>query len=237
MINHVPLERIRRMYKVDPEGYMKISMNVLLVDTGEQVVLFDPGCAEFLPARLKAEYGFEMAESLEEILGHTGYKINQVTDVIFTHLHFDHGSGAFKRIPGKIVKRFPEADFHVLRAHFTHASRRNRKESSYFITTFFRNVDKIHWLEDWKHEWMDFRVFNGHTRGMVVPRIITTDKVLYYVSDLIPMEIFLDPEASSGYDTDPELARSEKVDFLESLDHSCDLVLFHDPFRQRIVYP
>lgn len=237
MINHLPAERISGQYEVDPRGYMRISMNVLLVDTGGQVVLFDPGCADFLSARLKAEYGLELHESMDELLNQAGYTAEQVTDVIFTHLHFDHGSGAFKRIPGNIVKRFPEADYHVLNAHFKHASGRIQRESHSFFATFFRYVDQIRWLEEWNCSWMDFRVFNGHTRGMVVPRILTGEGEIYYVSDLIPMEIFLDLHSSSGYDLEPELARKEKMDFLGGLDHPCKLVFFHDPVRQSVVYP
>lgn len=237
MINHLSVEQIREHYEVDPWGNMKIAMNMLLVDTGRQVVLFDPGTADFLPSRLKEEYGLELTGSLEEILEQSGYAVNQITDVVFTHLHFDHGSGAFMRIPGKIVKRLPEADYHVLKAHFTYASGRNKKESSFFITSFFRYVERIHWLEDWSQDWMDYRVFNGHTRGMVVPRIQTVEKDLHYVSDLIPMEVFLHPDVSSGYDLEPGLARREKTEFMESLDQPCELVLFHDPVIQKIEYP
>jgi glyoxylase-like metal-dependent hydrolase (beta-lactamase superfamily II) len=127
---------------------MKISMNLLLVDTGNQVVLFDPGCADFLPSRVEAEYGLEMDESLEQILDRIGYSPEQITDVIFTHLHFDHGSGAFKRVPGKIVKRFPRADYHVLKEHFMYASGPEGKKSRDYITWFFKHVDKNRWLED-----------------------------------------------------------------------------------------
>jgi len=237
MINRISPAKIREHYEVDPEGYMRIAMNMMVVDTGERVVLFDPGTADFLPGRLKAEYGLEQTGSLEEILRAAGYEPEQVTDVIFTHLHFDHGSGAFRRVPGKIVKRFPEADYHVLKAHFDYASGRNKKESAYFITLFFRSVDRIRWLEEWNGEWMDYQVFQGHTREMVVPRILTGEGEVFYVSDLIPMEIFLDPDACSGYDRDPELARKEKVAFLEGRDRPCELALFHDPVRPVLDYP
>ncbi|HDS07505.1 MAG TPA: MBL fold metallo-hydrolase [Bacteroides sp.] len=237
MVNGLSAAKIRERYHVDPEGNMRISMNMMLADTGERVVLFDPGTADFLPARLKTEYGLEQPGSLEQILNEAGYEPGQVTDVIFTHLHFDHGSGAFRRVPGKIVKRFPEADYHVLKAHFDYASGRNKKESAYFITLFFRNVDQIRWLEEWRGEWMDYQVFHGHTRGMVVPRILTGEGEVYYVSDLIPMEIFLDQDACSGYDRDPELARKEKTAFLEGLDRPSELVLFHDPVRPAVDYP
>ena len=64
-----------------------------------------------------------------------------------------------------------------------------------------------------------FRVFNGHTRGMVV------------------LELFLKPGVYSKYDLDPELAKQEKQEFLEELDNSSRLIFFHDPLKESLFYP
>ena len=84
---------------------------------------------------------------------------------------------------------------------------------------------------------MDFRIFNGHTKGMVVPVIKSDDGKTYFTSDLIPMHIFLDPEVYSGYDLDPELAKREKQEFLYGMDESSRLLLFHDPLINSMIYP
>ncbi|MCW8804281.1 MAG: MBL fold metallo-hydrolase [Ignavibacteriaceae bacterium] len=237
MFNQLPRERIIERYSVDNEGYMKISMNALVIEHGDQLVLLDPGCAEFLPSRLADKYGLEIPESMEKELNRLGYNPDQVTDVVFTHLHFDHGSGAFERVPGKIRKRFPNAEYHVLKEHFDYASKPDRKESNSFFTVFFRYIDRVGWLEEWKSEWMDFKVFNGHTRGMVVPRIRTSQRDIYYITDLVPMELFLEENVSSGYDLDPELAISEKQEFLNEIEKGSELIFFHDPLRDRKIHP
>lgn len=237
MIKPLSINSIKAVYEINSKGYMKISLNALLVDQGERVVLLDPGCADFLPSRLREEYGLEVAEPLEPLLSKWGYDVRDVTDVIFTHLHFDHGSGAFKRIPGKIVKRFPEAKYHVLKEHFDYAMKPHAGESNSFFKTFFKYLDRVHWLEDWEEAWIQFRIFQGHTRHMVVPVIYTPDETVYYVTDLLPLEIFMKPEVYSGYDLDSELAIREKVDFLNSLEASSRLILFHDPLVNSIFYP
>lgn len=236
MFNHLSPERVSSYYEPDHQGSMRISMNTLLVVEGDQVVLFDPGCADFLPSGLVSSYGLEIPESIEEVLGRTGWNPDQVTDVVFTHLHFDHGSGAFKRVPGNILKRFPGAKYHLLKEHFEYASTPDSKESNSFFTTFFRYVDKIHWLEDWEQGWMEFQVFNGHTRGMIVPKILSSGMDTYFVSDLIPMEIFMEPDVNSGYDLDPGLALREKLDFLNEIKGPSRLIFFHDPVREEKIY-
>ena len=237
MHNNLPVKRIPTFYEMDTEGYMRIAMNALLVDSGTKVVLFDPGCADFLPSRFVASYGLEIPVPLEQTLAEAGYETEQVTDVIFTHLHFDHGSGAFAREPGRICKRFTNARYHVLKEHMEYARKPDKGESNSFVTGFFKYLDSVHWLEDWKEDWMQYRVFNGHTRAMAVPGIKLQEEWIWYMTDLIPMESFLDPEVNSGYDLDPVLALQEKVDFLNILPEKSELIFFHDTLTDRKFYP
>lgn len=228
---------IQLKYRVDSGGYIRLSLHGLLLIKENSVVIIDPGCADFLPARVMKEYGLEVTESIEYILLKKGVEAGQVTDVIFTHLHFDHGSGAFKREPGKISKRFTNARYHVLKEHFEYASRPHPSESNSFFTLFFKYIDTIHWLEDWSFDWMKFRIFNGHTRGMAIPEIKSGQEKIFFLSDLLPMEVFLQKEVYSGYDLDPDLARSEKLEFLSEFSESSRFILFHDPFIDSMYYP
>jgi glyoxylase-like metal-dependent hydrolase (beta-lactamase superfamily II) len=236
MIKPWTREQIGTLYPVDREGYMCLNMNALLVIEEGRRVLIDPGTADFLPARLREEYGFEMPVPLEESLMKTGISTEEITDVLFTHLHFDHGSGAFKRIPGNIVKRFPNAKYHVLKEHYQYALRPDRVEASSFSAVFLKRLEKIHWIEDWEYDWMKFRVFNGHTRGMVVPEIDTKNGKIFFMTDLIPMEVFLEPEIYCGYDLEPELVKREKQEFLERLESGSRLILFHETLKESVFY-
>ena len=233
-----PLERgkIASTYEVDKEGYMKLSMQAVLVEEAGRKVLIDPGTADFLPLRLRQEYGVEMPVSLEEELSRLEVPTEQITDVVFTHLHFDHASGAFKRVPGNIVKRFPNARYHLLKEHYQYALDPDPKEADSFCTGLLKYLDRIHWLEDWDLEWMSFEVFNGHTRGMVVPEIHTNEGLTYFMSDLMPMEIFLKPEVWCGYDLETGLQLQEKERFLQNLTPKTRMILFHDTLKESVFY-
>ena len=237
MHNHLDRGRITAYYDLDREGFMRIGMNAPLVVTRDQVVLFDPGCADFLPSRFVKSYGLEIPVPMEQTLQKSGYTAEMVTDVIFTHLHFDHGSGAFMRRPGMICKRFPNARYHVLREHYQYALKPEKQESSSFTTAFFKYLDKIHWLEDWNGSWMKMQVFSGHTRAMVVPGFEIPGRRVWYAADLIPMESFLEADVNSGYDLDPPLALKEKVEFLKGLKDGSEIIFFHDPLKDRKIYP
>lgn len=236
MIKPFTEDQISLKYRVDQEGYMKLAMNALLVEEGERKVLFDPGTADFLPMKLRREYGLEIPVSLEKGLTEIGLQAEQITDVVFTHLHFDHTSGGFKRIPGNIVKRFPNARYHILMEHYRYAMDPDPFESDSFSTGLLKYLDRIHWLEDWDLEWIRFRVLKGHTRGMVVPVIQLEGKQVYFMSDLLPMEIFLDPEVWCGYDLDSGLLLREKEEFLRDLAPGSQLILYHDTLKESVFY-
>lgn len=236
MVKPLTVKEISRRYELDKEGYMKLAMNALLVEVGDISLLIDPGTADFLPAHLREEYGFEQAQTLEDVLLDMDVDPETITDVLFTHLHFDHGSGAFKRVPGNIVKRFSRARYHVLKEHYQYALRPDRVEASSFSTFFLKRLEKIHWLEDWDKDWMSYKVFHGHTRGMVVPVFHAGEERTYFMTDLLPLEIFLGPGTWCGYDINPELQLREKQEFLEELDPGSRLVYFHDTLKTSALY-
>jgi glyoxylase-like metal-dependent hydrolase (beta-lactamase superfamily II) len=236
MIKPLDRDQIALKYRVDEEGYIQLSMNTLYIEIGKRKVLLDPGTADFLPMKLRREYGLEIPVPLEEVFLGSGLLPEQITDVVFTHLHFDHASGAFKRVPGNIVKRFPNAHYHVLKEHYQYALDPAPMEAGSFSTALLKYLDKIHWLEDWDMEEISFRVFNGHTKGMVVPVIQADKEKICFMSDLVPMEIFLDPAIWCGYDLDPQLLLTEKQQFLKDLDPKIRLVYFHDTLKESVLY-
>jgi len=237
MILPIGADAVRKEYPVEENGLMKLAMNALLVIHHDRCMLLDPGCADFLPRKMAEQYGLEMEMSLEEQLQPFGIVPEDITDVLFTHLHFDHGSGAFKRVPGKIIKRFPSARYHVLKAHYEYALHPDHSEADAFFTRLFRFAGPPVWLEDWKEDWISFKVFHGHTRGMVVPLINLEGNTTCYLSDLVPMTLFLKENIFSGYDLNPEIALREKKDFLKEIGDSVRLIFFHDLLKDSMIYP
>jgi len=236
MIKPLSQEEIVLKYEVDKEGYMKLSMNALLVEDGENKVMFDPGTADFLPLRLRNEYGLEIPVSLEDTLLGLDLVPEQVTDVVFTHLHFDHASGGFKRVPGNIVKRFPQARYHVLKEHYEYAIDPDPVESDSFSTGLLKYLDRTYWLEDWDMDGISFRIFNGHTRGLAVPVIHSGRITTYFMSDLVPMEIFLEPSLWCGYDLEPDLLQQEKQEFLNEIAPGSDIIYYHETLKDSVLY-
>jgi hypothetical protein len=68
MIKPITQSEIGLSYNIDSEGYIRLSLNGLLVIEGDHIVVIDPGCADFLPSRILNEYGLVVPESIEAVL-------------------------------------------------------------------------------------------------------------------------------------------------------------------------
>ncbi|MDF1573252.1 MAG: MBL fold metallo-hydrolase [Bacteroidales bacterium] len=228
MIMGVPEELVREQYTIDSNNQMRIGMNGLIVETGDRVILFDPGCATFLSKSLAETYDLVMEQPLTTIVAEAGYRPEEITDVVFTHLHFDHGSGAFLRIPGGIVKAFPNARYVVSSQQLGAIEKLPSDEQSSFFHKLLRFAGELSYLEEWQAEGIRFFVSHGHTDHMVVPIIDADDHDVVFATDLLPMKIFMEPGAFSYYDVAAGLLESERKQLFSMLGPDPEIIWYHE---------
>jgi glyoxylase-like metal-dependent hydrolase (beta-lactamase superfamily II) len=89
-----------RQAGLDPSK-VEISINAFLIHTGSRLVLVDAGAGRVFPD------GGRIVQSLRA----AGYRPEDVTDIMITHIHADHSAGL--TVDGKAV--FPNAVVHVRR--------------------------------------------------------------------------------------------------------------------------
>jgi glyoxylase-like metal-dependent hydrolase (beta-lactamase superfamily II) len=90
---------------LDPDGKLELPLGGFCVRTGERTVLVDAGVGDF-------DNGKYVGGGMLDSLRSHGIEPGDVSDVVFTHLHFDHVGWATHR--GEIV--FPNATHHAHRA-------------------------------------------------------------------------------------------------------------------------
>jgi hypothetical protein len=108
-------------------------MRCLLVDTGSKLILIDTGTGDKQLDYLKF-YGFQNVIDFDTELQKLGYTCADITDVIFTHLHFDHCGGATKHDANKQIELvFPNATHWVGQKQWDNFLNPNVREGdSYF---------------------------------------------------------------------------------------------------------
>lgn len=210
--------------------------------TTERIYLVDNGCGDKFNDKMSSIYAIDFEHSeLERSLSEAGVKPEDITDLVFTHLHFDHCGGTTTyNENGQLIHRFPNAVYHINKRHWETATNPNAREKASFLK---ENINPIaDWenvnLVDDKHTFeQGFTTIpaDGHTIGQQLPYIFDENRTLVYAADLIPTFAHIPLPWVMGFDMFPLQTLKEKEMFLkEAADKNWDLFLEHDADREII---
>jgi glyoxylase-like metal-dependent hydrolase (beta-lactamase superfamily II) len=164
-------------------------------------------------------------------------EISGITDVIITHLHFDHAGGLASRAGGteEAVLNFPYATHHCHRRNWEEARNPSPRERASYLSSYLRPlqsaslnllVDETSSIAGVAHS----HVLNGHTEGLMWISIELGDTTYAFPSDLIPTSHHVSLPYIMGYDMCPRSTLKEKELFLtKSVENSWVVVFQHDP--------
>lgn len=235
----VPKKVWQKRYPCDKDNYCTITMRLLLIDTGKKLILIDTGTGDKQLDYLKY-YGFKNVINFDTELNKLGYRCEDITDVIFTHLHFDHcgGTTKFNADKSKVELVFPNATHWVGKTQWENFLNPNVREGDSY---FKENVVPVH--EAGKLNFVsgsqficpevEVRVFNGHTVGQLVSYIKYDSKTIVYVGDVIPLAANVPLAWISSYDINPISAMAEKKILLDEAAVENQILYFeHDAYTE-----
>jgi glyoxylase-like metal-dependent hydrolase (beta-lactamase superfamily II) len=206
MFGSVPKPLWSKLEAPDERNRIRLSMRCLLLEGEGRRILVDDGAGEKSSAKFADIYRIQHEEhSLERSLGQLGLGAGDVTDVVLTHLHFDHAGGSTRRDGERLAPGFPRARYFVQRRNLENARRPNPRERASYVSENFEPLVDHGVLELWdgpQRPWPGIEIFTaeGHTRGQQLVRVSGPDGVLYYVADLIPMAPHVRIPFVMGYD-------------------------------------
>lgn len=235
----VPKKVWQKRYPCDKDNYCTLHMRCLLVDTGDRRILIDAGTGD-KQLKYLAYYGFKGVIDFESELGKSGYECSDITDVIFTHLHFDHCGGATRfGADGESVELvFPNATHWVSQTQWDNFMHPNVRESdSYFAENMIpiSTAGKLKLVTENQLVCpeLEIRIFNGHTVGQLVSYIHLGSKTLVYVGDVIPLAANVPLSWISSYDVFPLTAMEEKKVLLDEAAEQKQILFFeHDAYTE-----
>jgi len=235
----VPKKVWKKRYPCDEENHCHITMRLLLIDTGEHLILIDTGTGDKQLDYLKY-YGFKNVINFDSELSKHGYSCADITDVIFTHLHFDHcgGTTKFNDDKSKVELVFPNATHWVGKTQWENFLNPNVREGDSY---FKENIIPVH--EAGKLNFVsgnqficpevEVRIYNGHTVGQLVSYINLGSKTLVYVGDVIPLAANVPLAWISSYDIFPLAAMDEKKILLDEAAAKNQILMFeHDAYTE-----
>lgn len=217
MFGIVPRPLWSRHIAPDDRNRIPLAMRCLLMRGHGRTVLVDTGVGTKADDRFRELYALDdpPGGSLVAALGALGVAPGDVTDVVLTHLHFDHGGGATVRgADGALALTFPGAAHHVQRRHWAWAHASTREAASFLR----ENLDPLAAsgrlvLADGEASTLpnvSFVVVDGHTRGMQLPLIAGDEGALLYAADLLPTAAHVPLLWGMAYDIEPLATIREK---------------------------
>lgn len=234
----VPKRVWKKRYPCDEDNFCKLTMRCLLVDTSDRKILIDTGTGNKQADYLRF-YGIKEIVDFETELNKLGLTCDDITDVILTHLHFDHCGGCTRyNSQKKLELTFPKAYYWVGETQWKNMLNPNVREGdSYFLENMLpvQEAGRLKLVTEniGLCPGIDLKIYNGHTVGQLVTYINTGEKIFVYVGDVIPSAANIPLAWVSAYDTFPITSMTEKKKLLDEAIAGNHILIFeHDAYTE-----
>ncbi len=235
MFGIIPKPLWEKKIPADEMNRITLGGRCLLLKSDSKTVLVDTGMGNYWDEKFKKIYRVEFeSASLFSSLKKAGVKPEDVTDVILTHLHFDHTGGSVKFEDDKALPAFPNAKYHIQKRHFEWAENASPKDRGSFIKNRFvplrdEGVVQFHDGNSQFDENINLIITNGHTVNQQLVKISDGAQTLLYCADFLPTSAHVPIPYIMGYDLLPLETIKEKEKILpQAVDEEWFLFFEHD---------
>lgn len=240
MFGVVPKVIWQKVYPADNDNLCSWALRSLVVEDEGRVVLIDNGFGDKQNAKFFEHFYLFGGDGLLEGLTEQGYSPDAITDVVITHMHYDHCGGGIRlnKGEGKYEAVFPNAKIHISRSHWEWAVYPNSREADSFLKENIlpmKELGLVNFVDGpgMLTSKMELRIFNGHTRGQIIPIIHHPKGTLVFAADLFPSTAHIPLPYIMSYDVEPMVTLREKEDFLqESVEGEYVYFFQHDFFTE-----
>jgi len=241
MFGVVPKNLWQKTNPADGENRIEMCTRALVLESGKKKILIDTGIGYKLSEKVNKIYDVDYSEfTLEKSLGQINLKSEDITDVILTHLHFDHAGGNTYYDQDRNLKpTFPNATYYVQKKQYEWAMNPTERDRASFFPENYKPLfeNKILNLPDGEYKFDEFITLlpvNGHTNNMQMIKVSDNEKnTLLYVADLIPTAGHIPAPYIMGYDLFPLTTLDEKHKYLKEISDKDWTVYFeHDPHNE-----
>ena len=201
---------------VGDKGHLLQKIHCCIIDTGNERIAVDT-CVGNDKERGNPLWHEQQGPFLDR-LSDSGYSPESITHVVCTHLHVDHVGWNTRLVNGEWVPTFPNAEYLFVEVEFDHWS---NTEDLFGDPVFEDSVAPIKNAglanlvgSDYViGDAVSFESTPGHTPGHISIRVDSGDQRAIITGDMAhsPIQI-ANPDLSSSFDTDPDMARSTRLE-------------------------
>lgn len=241
MFGVVPKTLWQRTNPPDENNLCTWACRLLLIEDGDRLILIDTGIGNKQDESFFKHYYRHGTDTLDSSLASHGFHRDDITDVILTHLHFDHVGDAIRREGDRLVPTFKNAIYWSNKRHWDWALSPNPREKASFLKENMIPIQEsgqLRFVEEVEFtapltENIKLRFVHGHTDAMMLPQLNYKGKTLLYMADLLPSIGHIPLPYVMSYDVRPLVTMDERSRFWqEAVDGDYMLFLEHDPINE-----
>lgn len=224
----------------DEKNRIPLTARLLLLESADKKILIDTGIGDKYDEKFSKIYDVDLLKSpVENGFKAKGFTTDDITDVLITHLHFDHAGGATENINGEICPVFKNAKYYVQKDQYDWALNPTFKDRASFMNDNYVPLKEDGLLELMDGEGEVFQgvtnhLVHGHTKAMQMFKISDDANSLLYITDLCPTHAHIGAAFHMGYDNFPLTVLEEKQKYLPQAyeekwkiffehDHACEV--------------
>jgi len=243
MFGVVPKSMWSKVYPADENNLANWAMRCLLIETDDRKILIDNGIGDKQDAKFLSHYYLNGSDTLEGSLKKAGVGFEDITDMVLTHMHFDHCGGSIKYNKDKngFELTFPNATYWTSKKQYNWAVKPNRREKASFLKENILPIEESGHLKLIEEEGeyipgIVFKMYDGHTDGQVIPHIKVNGKTVVYTADLMPSSAHIPMPWIMSYDTRPLQTLKDRERFYkEALENDYILFFEHDIYNEACI--
>lgn len=238
MFGVVPKVIWQKLIYPDETNRLELAMRCLLIETVDRLILVDTGIGNKQKGNFIKHFSPANTHLLIDNLCKKGFSVEDITDVILTHLHFDHAGGAINLNDDNMpIPTFPNARYWVSDMQWHAAVKPSIKESPSFLKENFmplKEWNRIEFIPCNREDFifipgLNIRFVHGHSPGMMLPIIKTANQTFFYCGDLIPTIHHLSLSYIIAYDIHPLDTINERMNLIEeAILNNYVLIFEHD---------
>jgi len=237
MFGIIPKPLWNKVHPADEQNRIDLALRLILIKDGLRNILIDTGIGDYHDEKFEARFAIVGKSSpLELALAEAELKPHDITDLIISHLHFDHVGGIAKFVSGKIEPVLKNAVIHLHQKHYEYSKHPTERDTGSFQTEYFEPViewykahNQIHFVDGVQGDLfsgLKFKCSMGHTPYL----LHAYDEKFIYMADLIPTSNHVHIPWVMGYDISPGVTTADKKDFLTLIESNKMTMIFeHDP--------
>ncbi len=238
MFGIIPKPLWEKQIPADELNRIHLSLRILCIKTEKRVILIDTGIGDYHDPKFLQRFAVtgDSDPLLKILKEQLSLEPTDVTDLVVSHLHFDH-IGGLSHEPGTFL--FPHARMHVHKDHYAYALNPTARDTGSFQKEYFNPVieklmqeSRIIWhqgqegliLQDGSYQ-LHFRCSHGHTPWLMH----AYDDQMIYMADLVPTSAHVPIPWVMGYDISPGQTTKDKESFYQLIEKKNLTMIFeHD---------